>query len=160
MMFELFVILTYCLPGLVLVHACQVRGAVAAPLGYIVGVGLYVAVGAAQVFLHVSVHPGWTMAMVWLIGLTTWLLSPSCRWADVRFPALGGLCLGVAALVYLSRSSGYVGWHSDSFRYAISGGLLASDQMSLMSAGLLRKRMLAYGLVQAPAGLIGAACLR
>lgn len=160
MILEAILMLTVGLTGLALLAASGVSGPILAPLGFLVGTGAYIAVGSLQIVAGVSTSPLWTIGATAATGL---VVGAVARWKG-RWKSGFMVPLVTALIILLSvwafRTLNFIGWHSDSIRYLLSGSLIGVDETEHMTISLWVTRVAAYPLFVAPARIIGESFFR
>ena len=155
MIIELLSVLAILVGGCLLLRAGGIRGWGLAPLGFIAGTATFVIIGLFQVVTGLPTTPVLTTVLVVVLPALWWLY----RHLDghdvfVRLGQAVHTVLTVALLVIVLRGANLVSWHVDSFRYVMTGALLADgNYRALVSENLLTKRLLAVPILHTPATL-------
>lgn len=160
MIVEFLVVLTYFVPGVLILWATGLRGHLLAPFGFVVGSSLYTAIGVCQLMLRVTTAPVWTLVGTWLIAAAIAYKFSTAKPSASDWAKLAAVIGAIAAVIGVVRETNVYTWHSDSLRYAQAAGLIARDQTHWLTMNLLTKRMAAYPMLQAPARLAGDYFLR
>jgi hypothetical protein len=161
MLLELVVMAVVLASGTVISHTLGFRGWGNAPWGYALGTFAYVVIGALQVVLGLSTSPIVTLlTLPVLAGVVWWLLWRRGGLAPFPWAIAGVALVAGAAIVVVARVAHFTEWTYDSLRYLTVGGLLAGGSYdSAVSEVMLEKRLLAVGIIHAPANLDGGAAL-
>lgn len=161
MLVELAVMVIVLLSGTVISYAAGFRGWGVLPWGYALGTFTYILIGTAQVLLGVSTSPVVTLvSLPVLAGAASWVAwrrggLPPFPWTITGFGLISG-----AVIAVIARASHFTEWTYDSLRYLTVGELLAGNSYaSTVSEVLLDKRLVAVGIIHAPANLGGNAAL-
>jgi len=139
------------LSGLAIARALELRGLIAVPIGFALGIALFVALGVVQIVANVSTSPIWTLTGTLLVGLAVWLWKVHSRPSPKQWLALALSGPALALTVFGLRKLNWIGWHSDTFRYLLAGSVLGINRVDLLSLNLITKRMAVYPLLLAPA---------
>lgn len=155
MIAELLSVLSILLGGCLLLRAGGIRGWGLIPLGFIAGTAAFVTIGLLQVVTVLPTTPVLTLVLVVVLPAMWWLYR-HVQGHDV-FVAPGQAVhtvLTVVLLVIVLRGANLVSWHVDSFRYVMTGALLADgNYRELVSENLLTKRLLSVPILHTPATL-------
>lgn len=155
MIFELVSIIVYLVSGVVVTRLLGVRGWVTPFLGFIIGISLFITVGFLQIVTFLPSWPALTLALALLLPLSFWrIFLPSAK-LDIKIPALVLVVVSITFLVFIFRGVNFVNWSNDTFSYLASATLIADDQFSIGSPGLIKTRVLGVPLMHAPAHLGG-----
>lgn len=161
MIIELATVLILLGSGAAILAGGGLRGWVLTPLGFIVGVALQITVGSVQAITPLPTAPVITfglsaaVALIWL----TWRRALGDLLLGAGTPVLVASAV-TAGLAAAFRATELVNWHTDSFRYALTGSLLATDNYDAVIINLVGKRLLGVPLMHAPAHLGGEYYLR
>lgn len=162
MIIELVSVLAMFVGGCALVRTVGIRGWGLPALGYLTGAALLVGIGFLQLLTPLSSTPALTLALTAGLPVVWWAVR---LWqgrdvgVSVRYAALG--LAAVTGAVLVSRQSHLVNYHYDSFRYLMTGAMIANNSYEIaISPNLLTKRLLGVPLLHAPAHLAGEYHLR
>ena len=154
MILEAILMLTVGLTGLALLVASGVSGPILAPLGFLVGTGVYIALGSLQIVSGVSTKPLWTMGATAATGLVVGAVARwNGRWKSGLMVPLATVLI-ILVSVWAFRTLNFIGWHSDSIRYLLVGSLIGFDETDFVTISLWLTRVSAYPLFVAPARLV------
>jgi hypothetical protein len=160
MIVELLTLLVMLTGGAAVLHLLGMRGWGLSVLGFATGVALYLGIGLIQVLTGLPTSPVLTLMVVGGVPAAAWVVvairDPSIRprvrtgvlWAGAALAATGVLAL-------LARWANLVSWSPDSFRYLLSGSLIAQGQYGTASAILVEKRVLGVPLLHSAGNLDG-----
>lgn len=161
MLIELAIILTITAIGGVLLKAFGFSGWMTLPLGFIVGLGVSVAITLAQGILQIPTTPVFPLGLALVVAVTFWLHRFRSKLATQIDP-VGALTaiIVVTVLVVLSWEANLLKYHYDSVQYVTAGSLLGQGDISLMDPPLFRKRLGSISLLNSYAILNGKFYLR
>ena len=129
MILEAILMLTVGLTGLALLVASGVSGPILAPLGFLVGTGVYIALGSLQIVSGVSTNPLWTMGATAATGLVVGAVARwKGRWKSGLMVPLATVLI-ILVSVWAFRTLNFIGWHSDSIRYLLVGSLIGGRKL-------------------------------
>lgn len=161
MITEILVILAILLGGSALMHSTGIYGWHLPALGFIAGLSLMVIIGSLQAFMGLNTNPVITLLLLICLPFAVWLKN-LIKGADLKV-GWRHVILVIAVtigLVILFRELHMFNWSTDSFRYLMTGNLLANNNYYSATYDLLTKRLLAVPLIHAPANLYGEHYLR
>jgi hypothetical protein len=158
---EVITILAMLMGGSALIRVLGIRGWVLPALGLIAGISLFIIFGTIQAISPVTTNPVLTITLTAVTPVIAWLiyaLRGRNVGIDIRMSVI--VIIGVIFAVLVLRDANLLNWHTDSFRYIMTGSIIASDNYDNVSTNLVTKRMLAVPLIHAPANLAGEWYLR
>jgi hypothetical protein len=158
---EIIAILSMLVGGSAVIRVLGIKGWVLPALGFLVGVCIYITIGTIQAITPITTSPLITMLLTALVPLTVWATS-YFRGKDVGINArmVALIIIAVVLFVLFFRDANLVNWHTDSFRYVMTGSLVAGENYDSVSVNLVTKRLLSVPLLHAPAVLSGEWYLR
>ncbi|RDD30764.1 hypothetical protein CR161_08630 [Prosthecochloris sp. ZM] len=151
----LFLVLLFMAGGLT-IYSLGLSGWGVGPVGFLVGIYLWIVFGVLYVVLGFSTNPkNILIPLVVLVLINTVHLI---RKGNGMRELIGPLSVYVTIIwlvVWLTNNYGLVKYHIDSFRYLLSAGLLSEDNFTFANENLLVKRGLATPLLHMPSSLYG-----
>ncbi len=162
MILESLVVLGWLVSGAAMARLSGLRGWVVGPMGFLLGVAAYIAVGLVLVVTPLPNHPLIALALS-LAGATVWWVASAkddtalrVHWRDVGLGAAAAL-----SLVFVFVGQNLVKWHVDSFDYLNLGQLLAGggyDEEVRLS--LIETRLIGVPYLHAMSGIDGSYYMR
>jgi hypothetical protein len=156
MIVEAAVVLSLLAGGAALLRAAGIRGAPLTWLGFLAGMGLYLA--SSLLLLNLG---WWTGPVIPLVATVVapigYLLTRLRRGVDIStpLPAVGLTVVVVLAAVAILRRANLVNYHWDSLEHAALASMLGSGRLDYADTRLLQLRGLGAPLLHAPAHLGG-----
>ncbi len=154
---ELLAIAVYASAGAAALRALGLRGWALAPLGFLAGVSLHIAVTGVLVITFLPTSPVVVLALDVLIAAAAlWFARRRGADISVSWVAVAAVGGALAALVAAFRALNLARWHVDSFQYLDAGALLAANHYSdAAGATIVTKRLIGVAAIHSPANLSG-----
>lgn len=161
MIVEILSVLTIFIGGCAFGHIVGIRGWPLPALGFVVGTALQVVIGTIQAVAGLPTTPVLTLGFTFGLPVTWWIVARmrGCNLSIRLVPAVITV-ITVVIVVIVLRQAHLVNWHTDTFRYLMTGSLIYSGNYDAVSLNLLTTRMLSVPLIHAPANLSGELYLR
>jgi hypothetical protein len=145
---EFLVIATIFIAGVLFMAALGMRGLGVAVLGFLAGSFVLVTVGFLLVVCSLPTNPIWMLVCTFIFCLAFWFGSPiRSKPTQREWVYLACAMSGLALIVFVVHELNLAKYHIDSFRYLLSGWLLASDNFDLANLNLITKRNLAVSIL-------------
>lgn len=161
MIVETLCILAVLTGGCALVRTTGINGWPLPALGYVAGTSMQIIIGTIQAVSGLPTTPALTLALTLILPLAWWVACKiRGRHVSVKIIPTVITYLSVIIAVILLRSANLVNWHTDSFRYLMTGSLIYSGNYDAVSLNLIKLRLLSVPLIHAPANYSGEYYLR
>jgi len=165
MIIELISVFLVYLGGFILIYSLGIRGYFSFSLGFIVGLSMQVVVGGMQIITILPPTPVLTLSLM-IILPAFWLFNKKNTYSINR-DSISAFCSSVSIIFAIVTMSvipffyeGWFVWTYDSLRYILSGEIIYTNRIELLSEDLLTKRMFSVPIINMPAVISGAGYLR